>query len=170
MWAKVAVVRTVTLWQSVWDFGVQMFVFGVDEQFVHFWLLAWTICHKDYTNSRPIVTRTNCVGRIVPRTKRWWTARQGTYKNLQINVQIIFLKWTVFQNNCKNGFFNAITTRVTICNQSWIWIRNKICWWKFRIQIQEKGPDLTKSRSATLLRRQVIDGHIRETMEAENNN
>jgi hypothetical protein len=36
---------TVTLWQSVLDFGVQMFVFRVDEQFVHFWLLAWTICH-----------------------------------------------------------------------------------------------------------------------------
>jgi hypothetical protein len=45
MWAKVAVGPTVTLWQLVLDFGVQMFIFRVDEQFVHFWLWAWTICH-----------------------------------------------------------------------------------------------------------------------------
>ncbi len=43
--AKVAMGRTVTLWQLVLDFGVQMFIFRVDEQFVHFWLWDWTICH-----------------------------------------------------------------------------------------------------------------------------
>jgi hypothetical protein len=37
MWAKVAVGPTFTLWQLVLDFGVlQMFVFRVDEQLVHF--------------------------------------------------------------------------------------------------------------------------------------
>ncbi len=38
LWAKVAVGPTVTLWQLVLDFGVQMFDFRVGEQFVHFWL------------------------------------------------------------------------------------------------------------------------------------
>jgi hypothetical protein len=39
IWAKVG--RTVTFWQLVLDFGVQIVVFRVDEQFLHFGFGLW---------------------------------------------------------------------------------------------------------------------------------
>ncbi len=45
MLEKVAVGRTVTLWQLVLDLGVQRFVFWLDERFVHFEIRTWTNCH-----------------------------------------------------------------------------------------------------------------------------
>jgi hypothetical protein len=44
---KIAVGPTVTLWRLIPDFGVNLFIFKVDKQYVSFWFWAWTICHWD---------------------------------------------------------------------------------------------------------------------------